>query len=705
MAVRKRGDRFQNRELSWLAFNERILDLACDKGTPLLERVRFLAISSSNLDEFCMVRVGGLQTLVAQGVARRDAAGMTPAQQLAAVGARTQAMVGRQAECYAVLEAELGAAKIRRVRPEALTEEQRAHCAEVFEREVFPVVSPIAYGGKQPDSLLSNRMLYVVVRLKGEGPEGGARLAMLPLGRPLGRLITLPSRGGYEFILIEDLVGMFAERFVPGEAIAEWAALRITRNADMGVREDLAADLLAEMEAVLEQRKRSECVRLELDAGARKTLEATLVRLLGVLPDSVYRTPAPIDLSALSALCDLKGFGTLLNEPWAPQLAAEVASEPDLFSLIAHRDILLYHPFESFEPFVRFIQQAAADPDVVAIKQVLYRTSRSSPITVALMQAAQSGKYVTVIIELKARFDEARNIEWAQELEDAGVQVVYGVKGLKTHAKICVVVRREGSGLRRYMHFGTGNYNEQTARLYTDVSFMTADTDLGADASAFFNAMTGFSQPHRYLKLEAAPIGLRDRVIELIEAETERRKQGQESWIRAKMNSLADRRTIEALYEASQAGVNIELNIRGICCLRPGIPGLSENIRVVSIIDRFLEHSRILSFCNGGQCRVFISSADWMPRNFDKRVELLVPVEEPRCRERLLGILAACCADTANAWELRSDGVYERLRPVGKKSRVRSQEELYRQAVDAWESARKARPTMFEPHRPQGTGP
>jgi polyphosphate kinase len=519
------------------------------------------------------------------------------------------------------------------------------------------------------------------------------------------RLITLPSRGGYECILLEDMVGLFADRFFPGETVVEHAALRITRNADMGVREDLAFDLLSQMEAVLDERKRSECVRLEIDAAAKKTLEGPLAKLLEVRSDSVYRLACPIDLAALNALCDLKGYADLLNEPWPPQQVPDIAAEPDVLGLIAKRDLLLYHPFESFEPFVRFIQQAAADPDVVAIKQVLYRTSRTSPITAALMQAAQAGKYVTVIIELKARFDEARNIEWAQELEDAGVQVVYGVKGLKTHAKICIVIRREGSGLRRYMHFGTGNYNEMTARLYTDVSYLTADEDLGADASAFFNAVTGYSQPRRYLKLEAAPIGLRDRLVELIEAETERRKQGQEAWIRAKMNSLVDQKTIRALYDASEAGVKIELNVRGVCCLRAGVPGLSDNIRVVSIVDRCLEHSRIFAFCNGGDCRVFISSADWMPRNFDKRVELLVPVEEPGCRERLMAILTTCLADTAHAWEMKADGSYARLGADGRRNRVRSQEEFYRQALSAIETAKKARPTMFEAHRPQGAGP
>jgi len=701
--AKAKAEQFINRELSWLAFNQRVLDLAFDGRVPLLERVRFLAITASNLDEFFMVRVGGLQMLAAQGVSRKDIAGTRPDGQLRAIGRRVQAMVRQQETCYRELEGGLAARGIRRLRPEGLTDEQRAYCRMAFEREVYPVLSPVAFIGAREAPLLSNRVLYLGVRLTGEGRQAGARLAVLPLARPLSRLVTLPSRGGYAFMLLEDLVAMHAGRFFAGQAIAECAPLRITRNADLSVREDMAADLLAEMETVLDKRKRSACVRLELDSRARPALEAALVRRLGVPGDSVCRTAAPLDLAALSALCDLKGYGDLLHEPWPPQMPPETAVNADMFETIRRRDILLYHPFDAFEPVVRFVQQAAADPDVVAIKQVLYRTGRRSAITAALAQAARGGKHVTAVVELKARFDEARNIEWAHDLEDAGVQVVYGVKGLKTHAKVCIVVRREGGVLRRYVHIGTGNYNEITAGIYTDASFLSADDALGADASALFNAITGFSQPAEYLTISAAPIGLRDRIIELIRVETESARQGRPAFIRAKLNSLADARTIHALYEASQAGVRVDLNVRGVCCLRPGVPGLSERISVVSIVDRFLEHSRILCFCSGGEPAVFVSSADWMPRNFDRRVELLAPVTDGRCRERLLSILDLCLADNVNAWVLRSDGSYERRTP-GRKVRVRSQEELYRGACAAADAARKARPTVFEPHRPAGSG-
>ncbi len=700
--TRKPKDYF-NRELSWLEFNQRILDLASDSTTPLLERLRFLSITGSNLDEFFMVRVGGLQTLASQGVTKRDAAGMSPKGQLRAIAERTHAMAAGQYECLARLEDELARNGIRRVRPGAVTDEQRRHCREVFEREVLPVLTPVGIDeDADPMPLLMNRMLYLGVRLRTSVQNREAlRVAVLPLGKILGRIFALPAeRSRHEYIMLEDLVSMFATYFFPGETVAECAAFRITRNADMGVREDLAADLLAQMEEVLDARKRSECIRLELDGQAPAGFEAFLVRMLGVDPAFVFRQAGMIDLVPLSGLCNLPGHQSLLYESWQPQLPPSLAPTNPMFDILARGDVLLYQPFDSFEPVVRFIQEAAADPDVIAIKQVLYRTSRRSPITAALMDAAQKGKYVTVIIELKARFDEARNIEWAQELEDAGVQVIYGVKGLKTHAKICLVVRREPGGLKRYMHFGTGNYNESTARLYTDVSYLTTDEDLGGDASAFLNAVTGFSQPQQYVKIEAAPTGLRDRILELIRGETEHARQGRDAFIRAKMNSLVDQRTIQALYDASRAGVRVELNVRGICCLRPGVPGLSDTIRVISIVDRCLEHSRIFCFGGGGDVKVFISSADWMPRNFDRRVELLVPVEQAAARDRLIHIVTTCLADTVNAWELGPDGAYRRRGSAGRRNAIRSQERLYQEVVAQTDTARKAKPTMFEPHRP-----
>jgi polyphosphate kinase len=396
----------------------------------------------------------------------------------------------------------------------------------------------------------------------------------------------------------------------------------------------------------------------------------------------------------------MTGFDALKLEPWPPQPAPDVPPSVSIFESVAQKDILLFHPYEHFDPVLRLVEEAADDPNVLAIKQILYRTSENSPVVAALARAADRDKHVTVVVELKARFDEARNIEWAGALERAGVQVIYGLKGLKTHAKICIVVRREPGGIRRYLHFGTGNYNEKTARLYSDISFMTCDEDYAADATAFFNTITGFSQPVRYRRIETAPVGLRARILELITSETERRRQGQEARIMAKLNSLADAEIIKALYEASQAGVQVQLNVRGICCLMPGVPGVSENITVTSIVDRYLEHSRILYFHAGGSPQVFISSADWMPRNLDRRVELLIPVEDAACRRRLVGILETCLQDNVKARQLMPDGAYRRIESAGRKKRVRAQEAFYRQACEAARAAQKAADGTFEPQRP-----
>jgi polyphosphate kinase len=421
------------------------------------------------------------------------------------------------------------------------------------------------------------------------------------------------------------------------------------------------------------------------------------------LEDSfTFVVPGPLDLAGLMPLTGTPGFESLRYEPWPPCSSPDVDPAEPLFATIARRDVLLYHPYESFEPVVRFLEEAADDPDVLAIKQTLYRTSSRSPIVAALRRAAQKGKYVTALVELKARFDEARNIEWAKDLERNGVQVIYGVKGLKTHAKICLVVRREPQGLVRYMHFGTGNYNEQTSRLYSDASLMTCHEELGADATSFFHAITGYSQPQRYRKIEAAPISLRERLLEMIEIEIAHRQQGQKALILLKLNALVDEAMIAALYAASQAGVRIRCNIRGICCLRPGVPGLSEHITVTSVVDRYLEHSRILYFHHGGDERLYISSADWMPRNLDRRVELLVPVESTSAKNELLSILKVHLHDTVKAWRLRADGHYERVEATGSEDRLHSQAELHRRVCAAVRDARQLPVSMFEPHRAPG---
>ncbi|MEQ8786281.1 MAG: polyphosphate kinase 1 [Pirellulaceae bacterium] len=693
--------RYFNRELSWLEFNQRVLDEARDDSVPVLERLKFLAITASNLDEFFMVRVGGLQMLSQRRRTRPDPSGMTPKKQLAAISARTRQMNADQYACLGEeLEPKLATAGIRRVAAEDLTDRQRSALEQLFTNELQAVLTPMAVSVEDEFPLLANQSLNVAVRLAPapQDPEL-PRYAIIPIGPALSRFQTLPSDGGYSYMLIEDVVALFADLFFPGEDVRECVPFRITRNADMSVREDLAGDLLVGMEEVLDARRQSACVRLEVAADAGEELLSFLCGRLEVVRDNVFAAPGPLDLSSFMQVAGLPGFDNLQYEDWPPQPSPAVDLSASIFDVIADGDVLLYHPYESFEPVLKLINEAADDPDVLAVKQVLYRTSRNSPVVAALMRAAENGKYVTAIVELKARFDEARNIEGARQLEHAGAQVIYGVKGLKTHAKICIVVRREPHGIVRYLHFGTGNYNERTARLYSDVSFMTCDEELGADATNFFNAVTGYSQPQQFRKIEAAPTGLRDRLLEMIQAETQWRKQGQRAAITAKMNSLVDAKIIDALYEASQAGVKIQLNVRGICCLRPGVKGMSENIRVTSIVDRFLEHARIFCFLHGGDERVFISSADWMPRNLDRRVELLVPIESTAARDRLKAILETHFSDTVKARELRSDGSYVNVKPKSRKRAVRSQQALYQETVDAVRGAKQQRRTVLEPHR------
>lgn len=690
--------RIINRELSWLEFNQRVLDEAKSGSVPLLERLKFLAITGSNLDEFFMVRVGGLMMLRDEGRTKRDPAGMTPEQQLAAISQRTHQLVADQYACLLEqLLPALSEAGIRRLQWSDLTERQTRMLEEVIATEVAPILSPQAVGDDELFPLLAGRQLHLAVHLAGEGDQ--PRMAVIPC-RVVPRFLTLQAERGYSFILLEDALSELIDRFFIGEEVLECVPFRITRNADMAIREDQAADLLAGMEQLLAKRKEGDCVRLEVDERASDTMLEFLVSKLDVDRAFVFRLPGPIDLARWMQVAGVSGFESLKYDDWPPLPSPEVPPNVSIFETMSRRDFVLYHPYEQFEPVVRLIEEAADDPDVLAIKQTLYRTSGNSPIIAALARAAENGKYVTAVIELKARFDEARNIEWARELEKSNVQVIYGVKGLKTHAKICLVIRREADGIRRYLHFGTGNYNEATARLYSDASFFTTHELLGADATNFFNAVTGYSEPQVFHKLDMAPLALRDRLIELIEFETARKRQGQQAAINAKLNSLVDPQIIEALYEASQAGVPIRLNIRGICCLRPGVPGLSETIEVVSIIDRYLEHARILHFHHGGADRLYISSADWMPRNLDRRVELLVPVEDERCKRRLLEIVEVHLRDTVKGRRLQADGSYARP-PVETETGVtplRSQEWLYRQAVEAVREAEHSRRSLFEPY-------
>ena len=754
--------RFFNRELSWLEFDQRVLDEARDVSIPLLERLKFLAITASNLDEFTMVRVGSLQLLLAEGSSRPDPSGLTTAEQLKAIGERMHSFADEQYRVYlADLEPALAQAGMRRVRSKELNDRQTKHMQTLFEQEIFPVLTPMAIAvtvespeitaGSAESALpakkkvarkkaassetpaaslaattpsdspsvtdspvffpsadtpsfpqLINQSLSLCVRLAPSAGSTVPRFAIVPFGRTRQRFLTLPSESGFSFILLEDVVELFLTRLFPGESIEECVPFRITRNADLELQEDQAFDLLRKMQEIVNARRQSACVRLEVAGNSSALVREFLQSAVEVADEWVFHAPGPLDLGAFFRLTDSQGFDALRYEPWPPKPVPEIDPAESLFTTISRRDVLLYHPYESFDPVVRLVEEAADDPDVLAIKQTLYRTSGKSPIVAALRRAAQKGKYVTAVVELKARFDELRNIEWARDLERAEVQVIYGVKGLKTHAKICLIVRREPQGITRYVHFGTGNYNEITSRIYSDASLMTCNDSFGADATAFFNAITGYSQPQQFRKIEMAPIGLRDKLLEMIEAEAERKKHGQKALILAKFNALVDERMIEALYAASQAGVKIRLNVRGVCCLRPGVPGLSENITVTGVIDRFLEHARVLYFYHGGDERLFLSSADWMPRNLDRRVELLVPVEDPACRAKLLAILKTHFQDNVKARRLLPDGRYERVKAGSGTEPLRSQEALYGRAGQAVEQADRAALTMFEPHRAPG---
>ena len=673
-----------NRELSWLEFNQRVLDEALDRRIPPLERLKFLAITASNLDEFFMVRVGGLQMLGDRNPGKRDPAGMTAREQLVAVSRRVHAMMDDQYRCFLEdLEPVLAAEGIRRMSATDLNEPQQVAVAALFEREMFAVMTPMVVTSGKHFPLLVSQNLVACVELAPWQTSAEPRFALIPLGNTIDRIIALPCADEYHYILLEDALRMHVHRFFPGLEVRDCTYFRVTRNADMRVQEDSASDLLAGMQQVLIARKQSACVRLEIAAGAGATIREFLQGALRVHDGDVYVAPGPLNLSAFMRLSGLPGYDHLRYQPWPPQPSPLVDAQTSIFDTLAHHDVVLFQPYESYEPVVRLVEEAADDPNVLAIKQILYRTSRNSPIVAALKRAAENGKHVTAIVELKARFDEARNIDWAKRLEAASVQVIYGVKGLKTHAKICLVLRREPTGIRRYVHYGTGNYNEITSRLYSDVSFMTCDEVLTRDGLNFFNAITGYSQPQSYRKIESAPLGLRERILDLIEGETQLARQRQPARIMAQFNSLVDAKVINAMYRALCAGVKIQLNVRGVCCLRPGVPGISENIRVVSILDRYLEHSRIVYFLAGGKELVFISSADWMPRNLLRRVELLVPVEDQDAKQRLKEALESYAWDNVKGRCLRADGRYDRVRAKPGQRPHRHQQFLYDLAVKA----------------------
>ena len=663
---------FLNRECSWLSFNQRVLKESTREENPLLERLRFIAIACSNLDEFFMIRVAGLKHLVASGVAHKDIAGLSPSEQMLAVSRQAHRQYRAIYRCLALVTRELAAEGIGFVRPEELTGERALWLAELFEREIYPVVTPMALDPAHPFPFLASRSLNLAVKLRRAG-ENAEHLAIVPVPAPvLDRLWKLP--GEPTFLFLEDILRFFAARFFTGWEIVQTAAFRLTRDADLDIRDDVE-DLLAEVEKSLEKRRKGAAVRLEVAEDFPADLLDFLKEQLSLEEMDVYRAKGPLGAAFFAALANLAGFDRLRYPRFSPR-PAELAAEGDIWQAVEKDDILVHHPFDSFSIVEDFLARAAADERTLAIKQTLYRVAGDSPIIAALEEAAKNGKQVTVLMEVKARFDEENNILMARRLEEAGCHVIYGILGLKTHSKITMVIRREEDGIRRYCHLATGNYNGATAKIYTDVGLFTADVLTGVDASAFFNFLSGFSDPPVWNRLAVAPLTLRERITESIEREIAHAKRGERAYIAAKMNSLLDRFIIAKLYEASAAGVEIDLIVRGICVLRPGLKDVSENIRVRSIVGRFLEHSRIFCFYNGGKEDIFLSSADWMPRNLNNRIELMTPVRKKAHKKRLLALLATYLADNTRAWLMHPDGSYRRVRRAkGEKPRA-AQEEL-----------------------------
>jgi len=692
---------YLNRELSWIEFNQRVLNEALRDDLPLLERVKFLAITASNLDEFFQVRIGGLMLLRRSGRKTPDASGLSPIRNLATLRQRILKMTSEQ---YHLLNdtivPALKKAGIHPLQSSELSADQSTQAAAAFDDSVFPLLTPLAIDLDSPPPVVPALQIIVACRLIDPETQQ-IRHALIPIPDVLGRRIqiTLPTEG-HGFMLIEDLVGMNAGKLFPGEIITASTVFRVTRNGDIAVQEEDAIDLAGEMEDVLTARRFAETVRLELQSGAPRDLVRVIHHVTAATSQEVYRVDGPPGLASFIELAFLPDFEHLRDPDWPAQNSPAISPGASMFQTISANDVLLFHPYESFEPVLRLIEEAAEDPDVIAIKQVLYRTARKSRIIDALIKAAENGKHVTALVELKARFDEARNLDRADELQRAGAQIVYGVKGLKTHAKICLIVRRESGHLRRYVHLGTGNYNETTSRLYTDLSYLTCKAEYGNDASLFFNAVTGRSKLQRFQRLVPAPTAMKPMLLDFIASEAERAKQGLPARIIGKVNSLQDPEIINALYKASQAGVEIRLNVRGICCLKPGDPKFSKNIEVISVIDRFLEHARLFYFHQGGSADVFISSADWMTRNLEKRVELMIPIEEPALKRRLVKILDAYFQDNCQSSKLLPDGSSQKVvRAKGQKS-FRAQDHFYQQAKKAAKAHEHERSMTFEPHVP-----
>ena len=698
--LKKSSDNYINRELSWLEFNQRVMEEARDRSLPLFERLKFLSITASNLDEFFMVRVASLKDMVHAGYKKPDIAGMTPTEQLERISQRTHAMVDMQYSTYK-------RALIPALRQEGLTvigehEDLSAEEAEAvdryFEDMVYPVLTPMAFDSSRPFPLILNKTLNLaaLVRKKNAKENEEPEFVMVQVPSVLPRVVELPTSADEKgnsirkVILLEEIVERNIRKLFLNYDIISAHPFRIMRNADFDLDEDDTEDLLEEIKKQLKKRRRGEVIRLEIEDKTDKRLLKILKKEFEIENSDIYMINGPLDLTFLMKMYGLEGFDRLKYKKYVPQPVPELMNDEDIFENIRKEDIFLFHPYESFEPVTEFVRTAAKDPKVLAIKQTLYRVSSTSPIIAALEEAAGNGKQVTVLVELKARFDEENNIVWAKRLEKAGCHVIYGLVGLKTHSKITLVVRYEDEGIRRYVHLGTGNYNDSTAKQYTDCGIFTCNERIGEDATAVFNMLSGYSEPENWNELVVAPLWLRKKLLKLIGRETENAKLGLSAAITAKMNSLCDREIIDALYEASSAGVEIDLIVRGICCLRPGIKGLSENIRVRSIVGNFLEHARIMKFFNNGDPLYFMGSADWMPRNLDRRVEIVFPVLEKNDKLKAEHILDLELQDNVKASEMQPDGSYEKQDLRGKK-KVDSQLEFCREATEAADRIRKLR--------------
>jgi polyphosphate kinase len=697
---------FINRELSWLEFNQRVLDEALRDDLPLLERLKFVAITASNMDEFFQVRVGGLHLMRSSGATKRGITGLTPTQQLLAIRSRAKTMTEDQ---YTLLNTQLLPAMANEglllTNRKSITPAQHEILLSRFEDSIFPLLTPLAYDSDSATPSLPAMRIILACELENTA-DSSIRTVFIPVPEGISRFVHIPASeassqtSGEHLIPVEEIIAMFAGELFPDEKVTASMPFRITRNGEIAVQEEDAIDLAGEMEEVLAARKTSKTVRLEHPVIATNRIKRIVREAVGAGSSETYATDGPLALSDFMSVAFTSGYDHLRDESWEPQPSPDFEPGASIFETLAERDVLLNHPYESFEPVLRFVEEAASDPSTIAIKQVLYRTASDSRIIDALIKAANNGKQVTVLIELKARFDEARNLMRADELQRAGVQIVYGVHGLKTHAKICLVIRNEDGQLKRYVHLGTGNYNESTARLYTDISYMTSRPAYGADASLFFNAVTGRSKLTRFRKFVPAPTHMKARLLELISAEAKRAKDGEPAAITAKVNSLQDEEIIKALYQASKDGVKINLNIRGLCCLKTGKRKEAKNIRVISVIDRYLEHARIFSFHHGGDPLLFIASADWMTRNLDKRIELMIPIEDKACKKRLQSILEAAFKDNSNGFEIIDDGTSKRIEREKGKKRYRIQEDLQQKARKAAKARAHERSTTFEPHTP-----